>query len=40
MYEIVHMSWVFAVVFISIFALMVAFAVMALAKQAPLHRKK
>jgi len=40
MSEILNMSWVFAVVFISIFALMLAFGLMALARRSPVHRKK
>ncbi|HTQ68180.1 MAG TPA: hypothetical protein VMI13_05765 [Solirubrobacteraceae bacterium] len=40
MSEILNMSWVFAVVFISIAALMLAFVLMAYARHTPTHRDK
>jgi len=38
--QLVNMPWVFAVVFIAIFALVLAFAVAAVVKNGPTHRQK
>lgn len=38
--EIVNMPWIFAVVFISLFALIVAFALVVMVKNGPTHRRK